>query len=253
MKNSGIVIFFTGSKGGSGQSFIANCIANYISIKSIYKVLMVDMNIGSRDSRIIYHVEDEEIMTITDLNNDCNIDVGALKKMIFNFENSLNYIFPPLKYQKNIFKYDFLQNLFEIFKSNFDVILVDCDMFVDFNIKDNSIFCFADEIILISLPDKISVYNLNSIISYFCHLREKIDIKIVINKYNIKPSIPFLFLNSTIRYPINHFIPYDRDIENLYLTKGPGSIFNYNLKIVKDLSLIAENIINMLVDGYGEI
>jgi len=253
MKDSGITIFFTGSKGGCGKSFIANCIANYIAVKSIYKVLMVDMNIGSKDSRTLYHIENEEIMTITDLNNNCDIDIDDIRKIILNFGNSLNYIFPPLKYQKIFFNYAFLQKLFELFKNNFDVIIVDSDICIDFSIKDKSIFYFADELMLISLIDKISITNLNPIISYFYRLREKINIKIIINKYNIKPSIPFLILNSMIKHPISHFIPYDKDIENLYLTKGPGSIFNYNLKIIKDLSLIGENIINMIADEYDEI
>jgi len=249
MKIFGKTIIFTGSKGGCGQSFAANCIANYLAIKTSFNILMIDMNVGSRDSRTIYDAANEEIVTIADIYHEKKKPtISDIKKIISNFNNSLNYIFPPLKQQNNVFSYTFLKYLFNLFTDNFDLVIADCDMFVDFNVKNGSIFDLSDELIIVSLADKVSVSNLNSIIGYFTKTKENLNIRVLINKYNIKPSISIFNLNSMVRYPISQFLPYDRDIENLYLTKGPASIFKYNLKLVNDLSQIAESIIKIIPD-----
>lgn len=249
MKIFGKTIIFSGSKGGCGQSFTANCIANYLAIKTNYNILMIDMNAGSRDSRTIYNAANEEIVTIADIyDGKKKPAITDIKKVIVNFSNSLNYVFPPLKQQNKVFSYTFLKYFFKLLKDNFDLIIVDCDMFVDFNIKNGSIFNLSDELIIISLADKVSVSNLNSVISYFLRSKENLNLRVLINKYNIRPSVSILKLNSLVKYPISHFLPYDRDIENLYLTKGPASIFKYNLKLANDLGQIAESIIRIIPD-----
>jgi len=249
MKVFGKTIIFTGSKGGCGQSFTANCIANYLSVKTSYNILMVDMNADSRDSRTIYDASNEEIMTIADIYSEKKKpSIADMKKIIINFKNSLNYVFPPLRQQNKVFSYAFLRYLFRLFADNFDLIIVDCDMFVDFSLKKGSIFDLSDELIIVSLADKVSVSNLNSMINYFSRSEENLNIKILINKYNMGPSLSLSNLNSHVRHPISYFLSYDRDIENLYLAKGPASIFKYNLKPVNDLRQIAESIIKTIPD-----
>ncbi|MDD3519796.1 MAG: AAA family ATPase [Actinomycetota bacterium] len=252
MKIFGKVIIFTGSKGGCGQSFVANCVANYCAIKTNYNILMIDMNAGSKDSRAIYNISKEELMSIADIySQKKKPSISEIKKIIVNFNNSLSYIFPPLKHQEQFFTYTFLKYLFNLFKGIFDLVIIDCDLFVDFNIKKGSIYDLSDELIIVSLADKVSVSNLNSMIDYFSKGKENLNIKVLINKYNIKPSIPLFNLNSLIRYPISQFLPYDRDIENLYLTKGPASIFKYNLKLINDLSQVAESLIMTIFNDYN--
>ena len=249
MKKFGKIIIFTGSKGGCGQSFIANCVANYLAIKTNYNILMIDMNTGSRDSRTFYHITNEEIVTPADI---CHVkkkpSIEDIKNLIVNFGNSLSYIFPPLQKQDKTYSYMFIQYLFRQLANIFDLIVVDCDMLIDFNIKNGSIFDLSDELMIVSLADKISVSNLNLIISYFLKTKESLSMKVIINKYNIRPAVSIFRLNSLVRYPVSQFIPYDRDIENLYLTKGPSGIFKYNLKIVKDISQLAEGLTGVITD-----
>jgi cellulose biosynthesis protein BcsQ len=250
MKIFGKTIIFTGSKGGCGQSFIANCIASYLAIKTRFNILMIDMNTGSRDSRAVFKMADEDIMTIADIYNKKKKPVIAdIKKIIVNFNNSLSYIFPPLKQNNGIFNYGFLKNLFKLFANIFDIIIVDCNMFVDFNIKEGSIFDLSDELVIVSLPDEVSVFNLNSMLGYFLKSKENLDLKIIINKCNVRPAVPFFKLNSLVRYPINHLLPYDRDIEALYLLKGPADIFKYNLTLINSLTGIAKNMIKTIPDA----
>ena len=68
------------------------------------------------------------------------------------------------------------------------------------------------------------------------------DFDIVINKFNTRPAVSPSGLNNILNYPINTFIPYDRDIEFLILNKGPDSIFNYNLRIVQNISAFSRKI-----------
>jgi len=68
------------------------------------------------------------------------------------------------------------------------------------------------------------------------------DFDILINKFNTRPAISPAGLNTILNYPINAFIPYDRDIEFLILNRGPDSIFNYNLRIVNNISAFSKKI-----------
>ena len=64
----------------------------------------------------------------------------------------------------------------------------------------------------------------------------------MINKFNLRPALPFSSINNVIKYPIDLFLPYDKDIEQLYVMKGPASIFSYNLRIVRDLMEMSKRI-----------
>lgn len=241
MKIFGKIIIFTGSKGGCGQSFTANTIASYLAVKTKFNILMIDMNVGSRDSRALLKISGEDILTISDIYNEKKKPkINDIKKVIFNFNNSLNYIFPPLILQNKNFNFGFIKNLFGLLKNIFDLIIVDCNRSVDFIIKDGSIFDLGDELIIVSLPDEVSVFNLNLMLSSFLNSKEYKSIKIIINKYNIRPAIPVFKLNTIIKHPIEHLLPYDKDIEGLYLAKGPANIFKYNLTLVNNLKKIAE-------------
>ena len=51
------IIIFTSAKGGSGCSFIANSIAAYMAQKTTLNVLLLDMNTGRIDSRMIFGLD----------------------------------------------------------------------------------------------------------------------------------------------------------------------------------------------------
>lgn len=247
-KKEGKIILVLGCKGGCGQSFISNCIANYLSMNSDKNILMIDFNIGKMDSRSIYKISEENIRTIFDIRNiSDNISESLIKKIVINFDNSLNVIFPPLYFDglkdvstKNIAK------VFKILREIFDIILLDCPLILILKDKDIFITDLIDKLFLVSLPDFVSLANMNIIINHFEGSFDYLNPQILINKYNAKPSISFSALNTIIKYPVEYFVPFDKDIERLYLEKGPASIFKYNLRITRDLANIGINLIKEL-------
>ena len=48
------VILFSSAKGGSGCSFIASTVSTYLARKTSVNILLLDLNVGKRDSRIIF-------------------------------------------------------------------------------------------------------------------------------------------------------------------------------------------------------
>ena len=100
----------------------------------------------------------------------------------------------------------------------------------------------SDRFVFVSLPDLYSASNIRILMDYVKGYRSFHDFFLVINKYNLKPAISPTGLSNILKYPITSFIPYDRDIEELTNTRGPGHIFNYNLKVVRNISGLAEKI-----------
>jgi MinD-like ATPase involved in chromosome partitioning or flagellar assembly len=247
-KEEGKIILISGSKGGCGQSFLSNCIANYLAINTDKNILMMDFNIGKMDSRIVFKAQEKNIRTIFDIKNmSGEVDESLIKKIVINFNNSFNVIFPPL-YSDNL-KAISSKNLLKIFKTLkgiFDVVLIDHPSVSNLKDNDSSIMDSIDKLLLVSLPDLISLSNLNIIINQIEGSIDYLNPAVIINKYNIRPSISFSLLNTILKYPVEYFVPFDRDIEQLYLEKGPAGIFKYNLKITRDLASISDNLIEEL-------
>jgi hypothetical protein len=161
---------------------------------------------------------------------------------VINLKNSLNLILPPIKIEKNkIFCKEYFEKLLDILKEHFDIICVDFPYYLftqdKFRLKDR-----VDKYIFISLPDFISVNNLNVLVKSIIIDEFSYDFDITINKFNIRPAVSLTGINTILSYPVNAFIPYDRDIEFLMLNKGPDSIFSYNLRIVSNISAFSKKI-----------
>ena len=247
-KDEGKIVLISGSKGGCGQSFISNCIGSYLAANTDKNIIIVDFNIGKTDSRIIYRTQDKNIRSLYDIKNmSGETDDALLKKIVVNFGNSLNMIFPPLYFDnlKTVTFKSFTRILSSL-KKHFDVILIDEPSVFGLSNNENSIYEHIDKLLLVSLPDLVSLSNLNLIINQLQDSMEYLNPKLIINKYNTKPSVSFALLNTILKYPVEYFLPFDRDIEQLYLEKGPACIFKYNLKITRDLAAISDNLMKEL-------
>ncbi len=237
------VILFSGSKGGCGCSFITYCVSTYLARETTKNILLLDLNIGKKDSRLIFNLADDSCRDLGDLEEVINeLDVSILRRLVVNFKNSLNLILPPIKIEKNKFFYgDYLEKLLDMLKEHFDIICVDFPnyLFAQYMIRLKD---FIDKYVFISLPDLISVNNLNLMVKSIVYDEFSYDYDILINKFNIRPAVSTTGINSILNYPINAFIPYDRDIEFLMLNRGPDSIFNYNLRTVTSISAFSKKI-----------
>ncbi len=237
------IVLFSGSKGGCGCSFIACCVSTYFARETEKNILLLDLNMGKKDSRLIFNLTDDDYRDIGDIEEVIDeLDISILKKLVINFDNSLNLILPPIRMDRNkFFGKKNLEKLLDKLKNYFDIICVDFPGYFftpgSINLKD-----FVDKYVFISLPDLISVNNLKLMVKSIIYDEYSYDYDILINKFNTRPAVPATGLNSILHYPINAFIPYDRDIEFLMLNKGPDSIFNYNLRIVNNISAFSKKI-----------
>jgi len=237
------VLLFSGSKGGCGCSFITYCVSTYLARETTKNILLLDLNIGKKDSRLIFNLTDEDYRDLGDIEEVIEeMDVSILRRLVINFKNSLNLILPPVRIEKNkFFCKDYLEKLLGILKEHFDIICIDFPNYLytryNINLKD-----IVDKYIFISLPDLISVNNLSLIVKNIIFDEFSYEYDILINKFNTKPAISATSLNSILDCPINAFIPYDRDIEFLMLNRGPDSIFNYNLRTVNSISAFSKKI-----------
>ena len=87
--NNSKVILFSSAKGGNGVSFISNCVSSYLAKTKIQNILLLDLNIGKRDSRIIFDLEEKDLRDIGDIEDSIKeIDISLLKRLVVNFDNS---------------------------------------------------------------------------------------------------------------------------------------------------------------------
>jgi len=237
------IIVFTSAKGGSGCSFITNAVAAYMARKTTLNVLLVDLNAGRMDSRIVFGLEDPHTRHLGDLPQAMDgLDIFSLKKIVINMQDSLNIILPPLAVENHyILDTGNLKIFIEAIRDHFDLICMDIpgNILNRINIAEVDI---SDRIIFISLPDVLSINNTRLLMDYIKDYRKSYDFYLVINKYNIGPTLSPTGLSNIIQHPITTFIPYDRDIENAVNTRGPGSILRYNLKTVRNISDLAAKI-----------
>lgn len=237
------VILFSSGKGGSGCSFIASTVATYLARKTSSNVLLLDLNIGKRDSRIVFDVDNGSCRDFGDIGVLVDsIDTQVLKRLVINFDNSLHLIIPPLKLEKReMLETDNLNRFLESLRDHFDIICIDfpCHLFKYIEIGEIDI---ADKFVFVSLPDIISINNTRILMEYIDGIKSQHGSYLVINKYNMRPAVSPTGLTNILKYPISSFIPYDRDIEFLLNTRGPDHIFNYNLRIVRSISELSKKI-----------
>ena len=237
------VILFSGSKGGCGCSFITACVSAYLAEKTNKNILLLDLNTGKKDSRIIFNAEGNDIRDLGDIQDIIDeLDISILRRLVVNLDSSLNLIMPSLKMEKNkIFFNKNLETILDVLKKNFDIICIDFPYCL-FTWNKLDFSEYIDKFIIVSLADLISVNNLNLLANNICSNDLFYSFDVVINKFNIRPSISPTRLNSILSHPVKAFIPYDKDVEFLFLNRGPSSVFNYNLRIVRNIAELSERI-----------
>ena len=244
------IILLSGSKGGCGISFIAYSISAYFAKNTNKNMLLLDLNIGKEDSRIIFDISGDNYRDLGDIEELAGeLDLAILKKLIINFDSSLNLILPSLKIEKNKFyNGKNLGALLDFLRKSFDIILIDFpyQLFVQSNLD---FLEYINKFVLISLPDLISINNLDILTKRIGYDDYPYSFDILINKFNSRPAISPSRINNILKCPVKAFIPYDRDIEFLFLSRGPFSIFNYNLRIVKNITDYAEVLYEELSNG----
>jgi pilus assembly protein CpaE len=237
------VILFSSAKGGSGCSFIASTISTFLARKTSLNILLLDLNTGKRDSRVIFDVDYGNYKDYGDIGSAAeSLDTSVLKRLVINFDNSLHLIIPPLDPgKKEILEGDNLNKFLGSLRDNFDIICIDFPyhLFRYIDIREADI---ADRYVFVSLPDIVSVNNTRILMEHIDNAKSQPGSYLVINKYNVRPAISPTGLTNILKFPVSSFMPYDRDIEFLLNTRGPDYIFNYNLRIVRSISELSQKI-----------
>lgn len=230
------IIIFTGSRGGSGTTFLASSAACYLADYTERNILFLDLNSYSLDIRIIFNIRDKALRDLGDIDDPADeIDAGILKRLTVNTESSLNLILSPLIGKKaDIFYKGKLPCLFNRLKEFFEIIVVDIPRH-EFMQGFYEIDEIIDRLVIVTLPEMISINNTDLMVNEISKKRNLLKTDILINKYNIRPHIPPAKISSILSIPIKAFIPYDRDIEYLYLREGPHKTFDYDLRTVRQL------------------
>ncbi len=237
------VILFSSAKGGSGCSFITSLISTYLARKTSVNVLLLDLNTGKRDSRVIFDVDDGNYKDYGDIGGAAgSLDTSVLKRLVINFDNSLHLLLPPLDPgKKEILEGDNLNQFLESLKCHFDIICIDFPYHL-FKYIDIGEIDIADRFVFVSLPDIVSINNTRILMEYIDNAKSHPGSYLIINKYNVRPAISPTGLTNILKFPVSSFIPYDRDIESLINTRGPDYVFNYNLRIVRSISELSQKI-----------
>lgn len=237
------VILFSSAKGGSGCSFIASTVSTYLARKTSVNVLLLDLNIGKRDSRVIFDVDDGNYKDFGDIGSvPGSLDSSVLKRLVINFDNSLHLLLPPLDPgKKEILEGDNFNRFLESLRDHFDIICIDFPYHL-FRYIDIGEIDIADRFVFVSLPDIVSINNTRILMEYIDNAKSHPDSYLIINKYNVRPAISPTGLTNILKFPVTSFMPYDRDIESLINTRGPDYLFNYNLRIVRNISELSQKI-----------
>ena len=237
------VILFSSAKGGSGCSFIASLISTYLARKTSVNVLLLDLNTGKRDSRVIFDIDDGNYKDYGDIGSAAgSLDTSVLKRLVINFDNSLHLLLPPLDLEKKeILEGDNFNQFLESLKCHFDIICIDFPYHL-FRYIDICEIDIADRFVFVSLPDIVSINNTRILMEYIDNAKSHPGSYLIINKYNVRPAISPTGLTNILKFPVSSFIPYDRDIESLVNTRGPDYVFNYNLRIVRSISELSQKI-----------
>lgn len=236
-------IIISSAKGGSGCSFISNSLAAWFSRFKNKNVVLLDFNIGKKDSRIIFNIKQEAIKDIGDI--ACSFDdinLNMLKKLVINTSTSLNVVLSPLNKEKiGVINPKNVHSLLNKLIKVFDIVVIDFPYHLILD-RGYDFLEYCDKFIIVSQSDYISINNTEILINNIMLENMNSRFEIVINKFNIKPVIPYARIINILKFPVSSFIPYDPDIEFLYITKGPTSIFDYNLRVVKAISNFAEKV-----------
>jgi hypothetical protein len=187
------------------------------------------MNPNREDARYIFKISNDFEKNVSDLENIINdLDLNVMKKIISNLENSLNVILSGRK----AVSLDNLLKLLSFIKDYFDLIFVDFPL-GSYDASEFYKISFIDKFILITSPGLIPLINLSKNIQKLKDIDCLNKVSLIANMCGRLSDVSFL--NRLVKFPIDLLLPFDRDIENLFLSGKPQMIFKYNLKLIKNL------------------
>ncbi|MEG0229506.1 MAG: AAA family ATPase [Oscillospiraceae bacterium] len=239
----GKIIFVASGKGGVGKSsFCASLGFSFASMNK--KVLLIDLDLGLRSLDFMLGTQTPPIYNLADiLNERCEI-----AKAIIPLDDKylLNLISAPID-SDEVINFDNFKPLFEKLTKHYDFIIIDCGAGMQQIFKKSVIF--ADEVIIVTNPDCVSVRDASVVSSYIYNLKIN-DIKLIINKVNLNfkqnALTDFDKIIDEIETPLLGVIPNDFNLSRLITTGslnqlGEKSFYNITINNIAQ-RLLGKNI-----------
>lgn len=170
-------IMVASAKGGVGKSTLCVGLGNIISEHG-HKTLLIDMDIGVRSLDLLLNVAEKTVYNWGDvLLNNCDP-----KKAIISISKNLALLPAPISINED-FNADLMKNLIDIYKTQFEYIILDSPAGVETGFK-LSLNC-AEQCIIVSTPDPISIRAASSA-AQLVRKSGVSDLRLVLNRFNKK-------------------------------------------------------------------
>ena len=170
-------IMIASAKGGVGKSTLCVGLGNILA-ECGKKTLLVDMDIGVRSLDLLLNVAEKTVYNWGDvLLNNCDPS-----KALIGISKNLTLLPAPVSLNSD-FDAELMKNLIEVYKSNFDYILLDAPAGIETGFM-LSLKC-AEECIIVSTPDPVSIRAASNAANLIRKYGVK-DIRLVLNRFSKK-------------------------------------------------------------------
>ena len=171
------VIMVASAKGGVGKSTLSVGLGNILS-ECGKKTLLVDMDIGVRSLDLLLNVAEKTVYNWGDvLLNNCDP-----AKALIGISEKLSLLPAPVSLSAD-FNVDLMKNLIEVYKNNFDYILLDAPAGIETGFM-LSLKC-AEECIIVSTPDPVSIRAAGNAANLIRQNGVQ-NLRLVLNRFNKK-------------------------------------------------------------------
>ncbi len=207
----GKVVTFFNVKGGAGKSVISSNVAVMLARFWKKKVVLLDMNLAFGDQAILLGLSQEKnIHLLTKAKKPINI--RSIEEQLTEHSSGLKVLLPPpVPELAELVKPEFVENIIEILKSNYDFIVIDThNQLSELELK---ILESSDLIMLMMTMELTFIKNTKILLDLLSRLKiPKERIKVVLNRAFKSMGLEPSKVEKSLRYAISHFIPSEGNI-----------------------------------------
>lgn len=215
----GQVIMFFNVKGGAGKSVISANTGVMLAKKWRKRVVLLDLNLAFGDQSILLSLPNERNIYEL-LNQPGPLRPEKIEGQLTQHKSGLKVLLPPpLPELAEKIRIDFIEQVIESLRSNYDYIIIDThNQMSDLELR---LLDISDLILLVMTMELTFVKNTKLLLEMFQRMkipREKV--KVILNRafktLGLEPSR----VENSLRYAISYFIPSEGDIVIPSINKG---------------------------------
>lgn len=178
-KTAGRLLVFTGAKGGSGVTTIANNFAVALASESGQNTLLVDLDLPLGAAALDLGIT-APFSALDALQNIGRLDSNFLSRILTKHSSGLSVLSAPDKYSAASFSEDALDKLITVARQDFDFVVVDAGSSIGSNYS--VLVDLASTVYLVTQVGISELRNSNRLISEFFSARST-KLQIVLNRF----------------------------------------------------------------------